>query len=93
MFWKNLIVLAGLAWVTTTYAAGKIASETMDDALGHKIEKPHSKSQKRGVAQEGHYDESLSEQEASDEPQFWNWEAGQEQDAEQFESVEDESEY
>lgn len=90
MFWKNLIVLAGLAWVTTTYA-GKIATETMDDALGHKIERPNSKAQKRGVAQESYQDESFSDEEQSADPQFWNWD--EDQVAEQPESVEDDYEY
>lgn len=93
MLWKNLAILIGLAWVTTTFAAGKIAAETMDDALGHKIERSGSKSQKRGVANDdGNYDEAAG---ASD-PQYWNWENLETQlpKSEGFDpSVEDESEY
>ena len=95
MLWKNLAVLIGLAWVTTTFAAGKIAAETMDDALSHKIEQSNSKSQKRGVANEEGRTTS-SEEAGSSDPQYWNWDSSTEQEGSEqhFEpSVEDESEY
>lgn len=94
MLWKNLAVLIGLAWVTTTFAGNKIASETMDDALNHKIDHSSSKSQKRGVANEEARDVSSEDAAGASDPQYWNWETSEEPTADSFEpSVEDESEY
>jgi len=95
MLWKNLAVLIGFAWVTTTFAAGKIAGETMDDALNHKIEHSKTKATKRGVANEEGRSTS-SEDAGSSDPQYWNWDQSAEQESadHSFEpSVEDESEF
>lgn len=95
MLWKNLAVLIGFAWLTSTFAAAPVASENMDDALGHKIARPAAKkTSKRGVANEDAR-QVPSEKDGASDPQYWNWENAEvEQTAEQFEpSVEDESEY
>ena len=76
MLWKNLIVLAGLVWFTTTYAAHPIQSEDMDDALQQKYETPVVKHNAvRGVAQQPEERDPASEAKPVDqqEMKYWRW--------------------
>lgn len=73
MVWKNLIILAGLAWFAEAQAAQPVIGEDIDEALQHKYEAPQGqKEQKRDVAQQGKSAAKVTE-EQEPEVKYWRW--------------------